>query len=216
MQSRGWTKAEPLDRDLLRARLGRAPSSVTADRFAISANSDDALDLLDRPLVPAAVLVPILHGPTPGVLLTKRASHLKAHAGQVAFPGGRVDPGDASAEAAALREAEEEVGLSPSSVELAGRLADHITGTGYRVTPVVGLLPSGLELVPSADEVEAIFTLPLHVLLDPDAPERRRALFRGRMREFWVWPHAEFHIWGATAAILVQLAERLRAQDVAA
>lgn len=104
----------------------------------------------------------------------------------------------------------------PGQVELLGRLPDYVTGTGYLVSPVLGLLPSGLELVPSPDEVEAIFTLPLHVLLDPDAPERRRAAFRGRIREFWVWPHPEHHIWGATAAILVHLAHRLRAQELAA
>jgi 8-oxo-dGTP pyrophosphatase MutT (NUDIX family) len=160
--------------------------------------------------VPAAVLVPIIFGPAPGVLLTKRNEHLSAHAGQVSFPGGRIDAGDADAEAAALREAQEEIGLDPGSVELAGRLEDRVTGTGYRITPVMGLLPPGLALCPAPGEVDEVFELPMAVLLDPEAPQRRRAEYRGRWREFWVWPHPDHYIWGATAAILVQLADRLR------
>jgi 8-oxo-dGTP pyrophosphatase MutT (NUDIX family) len=133
----------------------------------------------------------------------------------VSFPGGRIDPGDASPEHAALREAQEEVGLAPQSVELVGRLGDYVTGTGYRVTPVLGLLPEGrevedLHLAPSPDEVESLFVLPLSVVLDPAAPQRRRAHFRGAWREFWVWPHPDHYIWGATAAMLVHLAHRLR------
>ncbi len=170
------------------------------------------MDLVDRPLTAAAVLVPLVHGAEPGVLLTLRAPHLKDHAGQVAFPGGRMEPEDASAEATALREAHEEIGLPPGQVELAGRLPDYVTGTAYRITPVLGLLPSGLALSPCEDEVAAIFTLSLSTLLDPAAPQRRRAEWRGRQREFWVWPHPEHYVWGATAAILVHLAQRLRAQ----
>jgi 8-oxo-dGTP pyrophosphatase MutT (NUDIX family) len=176
---------------------------------------DDTADLDLGPFVPAAVLVPFVFGANPGVLLTKRTAHLKKHAGQISFPGGRIDPEDASPEAAALREAEEEIGLDPAQVELAGRLPDHVTGTGYRITPILGLLPSGLGLaglglIPSPDEVDEVFELPLAVLLDPDAPRRTSAFWRGRMREYWEWPHAEHHIWGATAAILVGLSHRLR------
>ena len=132
------------------------------------------------------------------------------HAGQVAFPGGRMDPGDVSAEAAALREAHEEVGLDPAIPELAGRLPEHLTGTGFRITPILAFLPPGLELVPQEDEVASIFILPLSTLLDPAAPQRQRREFRGRQREFWVWPHPEHYIWGATASILVSLAGRLQ------
>ena len=133
----------------------------------------------------------------------------------MSFPGGRIDPGDATAEAAALREAQEEIGLDPARVELAGRLGDYVTGTGYRITPVLGLLPlgvglDGLDLSPSPGEVAAVFQLPLAVLLDPAAPRRRRERLLGRWREFWVWPHPEHYIWGATACILVELARLLR------
>ena len=178
-------------------------------------HGDDTADIVEHPLKPAAVLVPLVLGPTPGVLLTKRTAHLSNHAGQVSFPGGRIDPEDASAEAAALREAEEEIGLDPARVEIVGRLSDYITGTGYRITPVIGLLPPGaalaaLGLRPSAQEVDDVFELPLSVLLDPAAPQRRRAQWRGRWREFWVWPHPDHYIWGATAGILMNLAARLR------
>lgn len=162
-------------------------------------------------LKPAAVLVGLIGGPAPGVLLTKRASGLRSHSGQVSFPGGRIDPGDASVEAAALREAHEEVGLAPSLVELAGRLPDHVVLSGYRMTPVVGVVGEGFEPRLSAAEVERVFVLPFEVLLDPAAPERREASLQGRAAHYWVWPHAEHYIWGATAAILVGLAARLRA-----
>ena len=199
-----------MDLTALRERLATIP----ADAIAALATSIDAVGLNRGQLVSAAVLVPIVHGDRPGILLTKRSARLKSHAGQVAFPGGRIEPSDASAEAAALREAHEEIGLQPGHVEIAGRLPDYVTGTGFMISPVLALLPDGLDLTPSEAEVEAIFTLPLAVLLDPNAPERRRAYFRGRSREFWVWPHPEHYIWGATAAILVNLAHRLRAQEL--
>lgn len=189
----------------LRRRLRRATRNpVTND------------DMLVRtPLVEAAVLVPVVLGPAPGVLLTRRCAHLSAHPGQVSFPGGRIDPGDASVEAAALREAEEEVGLDPTRVELLGRLDEYVTGTGYRITPVMALLPVGvaleaLGLRASPHEVDEVFELPLSVLLDPDAPRREEVVVQGTRRAFWVWPHARHYIWGATAAILLNFARRLR------
>jgi 8-oxo-dGTP pyrophosphatase MutT (NUDIX family) len=175
------------------------------------AHGDDVLEVLDRPPVPAAVLVPVVLGPTPGILLTKRNAHLNQHAGQVSFPGGRIDTDDEDAEAAALREAEEEIALDRAQVEVLGRMSDYVTGTGYRITPVLGLLPPGLALRPAPEEVEAVFELPIGVLLDPDAPRRQRHHVRGIWREYWVWPHPDHYIWGATAAILVHLAQKLRA-----
>jgi 8-oxo-dGTP pyrophosphatase MutT (NUDIX family) len=198
------------------------PSPIVAHppSIAAPAGSATADALADRPLIAASVLVPFLLGPNPGVLLTRRTAHLKSHAGQVSFPGGRIDPTDASAEAAALREAHEEIALDPAHVEIVGRLPDYVTGTGFLITPILGLLPEGLDLPQLAlraapEEVDEIFVLPLSVLLDPTAPQRRRIELRGRMREFWVWPHPEHYIWGATAAILVGVATRLRATDAA-
>jgi len=161
-------------------------------------------------LIPAAVLVGLVTGPAPGVLLTKRTAHLRTHSGQVSFPGGRIDPDDSGPEAAALREAQEEVGLDPDRIEILGRMRDFVTSTGYRITPVLALLQPGFAVDPSPHEVAAVFQLPLAVLLDPEAPRRRSLMFAGNPREFWVWPHPEHEIWGATAAILVHLAKRLR------
>ncbi len=175
---------------------------------------DDVDGDTTKPLVPAAVLVPVIISDTPSILLTKRTSHLSAHAGQVSFPGGRIDPEDSGPEAAALREAWEEIGLEMTSVQVLGRMADHVTGTGYRITPVLGLLPPGLNFQLSAHEVEAVFELPISVVLDPNAPKLQRQHVRGVWREYWVWPHPKHYIWGATAAILVRLAEQLREKSV--
>jgi 8-oxo-dGTP pyrophosphatase MutT (NUDIX family) len=173
-------------------------------------HGDDVLAVLAKAPVPAAVLVPVVLSETPGILLTKRTAHLTAHAGQVSFPGGRIDPEDHGPEAAALREAWEEIGLEPGSVQVLGRMADHVTGTGYRITPVLGLLPPDLTYALSAHEVESVFELPISVVLDPEAPRLQRQHVKGVWREYWVWPHPDHYIWGATAAILVRLAERLR------
>ena len=171
---------------------------------------DEVLGGLDRLPVPAAVLVPVVLGAEPSVILTKRTSHLTKHPGQISFPGGRIDPEDSGPEAAALREAWEEIGLDAGSVEVLVRLSDHVTGTGYRITPVLAVLPPALTYQLSAHEVDAIFELPMRVVMDPDAPRRQRQHVQGVWREYWVWPHPEHFIWGATAAILVQLARRLR------
>ena len=171
---------------------------------------DDRLPNLETPPVPAAVLVPVVLGAAPGILLTKRTAHLKAHAGQVSFPGGRSDPGE-QPEETALREAQEEIALDRSNVQVLGRMSNYLTRTGFCITPVVALVPPGLQFRPSPHEVDAVFELPLDVLLDPKAPERRRREEHGSTREFWVWPHPQHCIWGATAAILVHLAEKLRA-----
>lgn len=177
---------------------------------AVPTRFDDEANGAGGVLRAAAVLVPIVwHESGPGILLTRRSDRLSAHAGQVAFPGGRLEPGE-TAEAAALREAAEEVGLDPRLPALVGNLPDHQTGTGFRVTPVVAFLDPPLDLTPDPGEVAAIFELPLATVLDPTAPNRVRAEVRGMLREYWVWPHDQHMIWGATAAILVNLAQVLR------
>jgi 8-oxo-dGTP pyrophosphatase MutT (NUDIX family) len=164
------------------------------------------LDIADHR--PAAVLVAL--EPRRGVWLTRRSNDLAAHAGQVAFPGGKIEVFDASPEAAALREAHEEIGLLPAAVEVLGRMDDYITGTGFHMVPIIGLVASGQIFTPSAAEVAEVFCLPFEILLDPAAPKRRIATFRGVTREFWVWPEENHFIWGATAEILVNLAGYLR------
>jgi 8-oxo-dGTP pyrophosphatase MutT (NUDIX family) len=198
-----------LDAAALRQRLAD-PDSIPRDRPSPQEDLDRAARAGGR-IVQAAVLVPLVAHPEPTVLLTLRSARLSSHAGQVSFPGGRMEAGE-TPEEAALREAEEEVGLDPGLPELVGRLPSVLTGTGYLVTPVVALLrpPFGLRHDPA--EVEEPFEYPLARLLDPAAPERRRQEFRGRMREFWVWPHERHYIWGATASMLVTLAEVLRGQ----
>ena len=191
----------------LRARLTEIAAAPQENSVAYGS---EVLPGLGAPTIAAAVLVPVVMSDSPSILLTKRTAHLKQHAGQVSFPGGRIDPDDADPESAALREAHEEIALDPRRVEVLGRMADFITGTGYRITPILGLLPPGLAYRPSPEEVESVFEFPLNVLLDPDAPRRQRQHTRGRWREYWVWPHPDHFIWGATAAILVDLARSLR------
>ncbi len=157
---------------------------------------------------PSAVLVTM--EPLRGVWLTRRSGAMPNHAGQVSFPGGKIEPGDASAEAAALREAQEEIGLDPGGVKILGRLDDYISGTGFHISPVLALVPRGVALVPAPGEVEALFCLPFKILLDPMAPRMRRVFLHGAERLFYVWPHEDHVIWGATAEILYQLAQHLR------
>jgi len=156
----------------------------------------------------AAVLVAITDRPEPGVLLTVRREHLRTHAGQISFPGGRLDPGE-DAIAAALREAEEEIGLPPALVEPWGAADPYRTITGFAVTPVLGLVPPDLPLAPHEHEVADWFEAPLSFLLDPANQQRMSADYQGRSRQYYQIDWGGRRIWGATAAILVNLTRRL-------
>lgn len=158
---------------------------------------------------PAAVLVAVTDRPQPGVLLTVRTATLRTHAGQVAFPGGRIDPEDAGPVAAALREAEEELGLPRALPMVVGTADPYSTITGFRITPVLAVVPPDLPLAPSATEVADWFEAPLDHVLDTAQQIRRSGRFRGLERDYYEILWDGHRIWGATAAMLVNLARRL-------
>jgi 8-oxo-dGTP pyrophosphatase MutT (NUDIX family) len=168
----------------------------------------DLPELRARADVPAAVLIAITDRPQPGVILTVRREHMRTHAGQVAFPGGRLDPGE-DAVSAALREAEEEILLDPRQVTVVEAIEPYRTVTGYVVTPVLGVIPPDLPLTPHEHEVADWFEAPLDFLLDPANQRKRTALFQGAERHYYeiVWNGRR--IWGATAAIVINLSRRL-------
>ena len=155
---------------------------------------------------PAAVLVPIvLRQPEPTLLLTRRTDHLHHHPGQVSFPGGRVEEQDGSPVETALRETEEEIRLRRQHIELLGCLPQYRTGTGFDVTPVVGLVTPPFELVPDEFEVAEVFEVPLSFLLDVNNHQLHRAEVRGHLREYYAMPYGDYFIWGATAGMIVSL-----------
>lgn len=158
----------------------------------------------------AAVLMAVTDRPEPGLILTQRTDTMRRHAGQVAFPGGRVDPDDADAVAAALREAREEIDLPPEAVDVVGSLADYHTVTGYRITPVLAVVPPDLVLTPHDLEVAAVFEVPLDFALDDANRGEQVVEVGGRERRFFEMYWGERRIWGATAAMLANLAVRLR------
>ena len=171
---------------------------------------------VERPPVPASVLIPVVVHERPTILLTQRTTHLSSHSGQIAFPGGKQDAADADLVATALREAQEEVGLDPARVQVIGRLPEYRTGSGFIITPVVSLVRPGFELVPNPFEVEEAFEVPLDFLMDP-ANHRRHAFMAGGMQREWLsMPYrgegaSERFIWGATAGILRNLYRFLQA-----
>ncbi len=157
----------------------------------------------------AAVLLPIVARPEPTLLFTRRAHGLARHGGQVAFPGGRVEAADLSPLETALRETAEETGIAPSQVTMAGYLSRYRTGTGFDIQPVVGVVPPGLSLTPDPAEVAAIFEVPLAFFRDGANRRRESREWNGQQRCFYAFSHGEHEIWGATAAIIVDLVARI-------
>lgn len=190
---------------------------ILADRLraALSYSAPEPLlegdfpELRAKAEIPAAVLIAVTDRPNPGVILTVRREDMRTHAGQVAFPGGRVESGE-DAIAAALREAREEILLEPALVEIAGSIEPYRTVTGYVVTPVIGTIPPDLDLTPHEREVADLFEAPLAFLLDPGNQRRQCALFQGIERHYYEIVWNERRIWGATAAMIINLSRRLQ------
>lgn len=158
----------------------------------------------------AAVMIAVVDHPGDAtLLLTQRTVHLRNHSGQIAFPGGRIDPEDATPEDAALRETEEEVGLDPSLIDIIGRMPDYVTGSGYRIAPVLGVVTPGFDLTINPDEVDAAFEVPLRFLMDPANHRRESRLWNEQERFFYTMPYGDRYIWGVTAGIIHALYERL-------
>ena len=157
----------------------------------------------------AAVLIPITDRAEPGVILTQRPTWLRSHAGQVAFPGGKVDDTDENSIFAALREAEEELNIPPARVEVIGVADTYYSGSGYSIAPVVGIIPPDLELQPNPQEVEDWFEVPLAFLLDPANSIKKDANWNGQQRSYYDMQWGERRIWGVTAGIIANLVRRL-------
>ena len=187
----------------LRERLKRTPA-------AFSVYGDDDTERQSAAVTAAAVLVPIVEHPSGlTVIFTQRTSQLKAHSGQVSFPGGRAEPEDPTPEFTALREAQEEIGLAMERVEVLARLPEYHTRTGFRVTPVVGLLTPPVALAPDPREVEEVFEVPLAYLLDPANHRRETRELQGRTVGYYVMRYGNRRIWGATAGMVVNLYRQL-------
>jgi 8-oxo-dGTP pyrophosphatase MutT (NUDIX family) len=199
-------------RDLARRRLSAAPSDIVIDaqsghrrRIAEAGPVADTLP----PARSAAVLVPVVERDVLHVLLTLRTEHLSSHAGQIAFPGGKIEPGDSGPAAAALREAMEEIGLSPQFIEPAGYLDNVLTRTGFYIVPVVALVRPGFALAPDPREVADVFEVPLAFLMDPHNHQRHVRELNGQTRHFYAMPYGERFIWGVTAGMIRNMHERL-------
>ena len=198
-----------LTQDWIVQRLSRASPPAVSDDFVLYRHPPE------KEAIPAAVLVPLVNQPDGvTVMLTQRTAHLYDHAGQISFPGGRVDPGDVDRVATALREAEEETGLPPDLVTIIGALPEFDIQTGFRVTPVVGWIEPPLSLSPDSFEVAEVFEVPLAFLLDPANHRRHSDVINGRRRNYYSMPYQGRNIWGATAGMLYSLYRALKGEEV--
>jgi 8-oxo-dGTP pyrophosphatase MutT (NUDIX family) len=200
----------PITRDRVRTWLA-TPSGIGASGDAgFSDDGELTAPLLQngKPLRPAAVLILLLnnnHADDPRVLFTQRTAHLTDHAGQISFPGGRVEANDRDAHHTALRETEEETGVGAHQVEILGSIPNYATGTGYQITPVVGWTDEAVAYKPDPTEVAECFEVPLSFLLNPRNHRLESAMYKGRMRSYYAVPYQHRYIWGATAGMLVTL-----------
>jgi 8-oxo-dGTP pyrophosphatase MutT (NUDIX family) len=170
---------------------------------------DMAEVLADKPFRPAAVLVAVVARETPTFLLTQRAEHLSTHSGQVAFPGGRIDPGDKDPADAAMREAMEEIGLAREYITPLGYLDSYLSGTGFRIVPTVALVRPDFTLAINPAEVTEAFEVPFDFLMSPDNHQRHSREWKGILRNYYAMPYGERYIWGATAGMIRRLYERI-------
>jgi 8-oxo-dGTP pyrophosphatase MutT (NUDIX family) len=208
---------EPVEEFVRRARerLSSVAPTLSMERDAIPASGDHLLapDIAEvaksMPPQPAAVLVPVVARNDPTVLLTQRSAALPVHAGQISFPGGKLDPTDPDPLATALREAHEEIGLDPGYVDLLGYLDPYLSGTGFRIVPVVALISPAFALTLNPAEVDEAFEVPLEFLMQPDNHAQHSREWKGITRSFYAMPYGERYIWGVTAGILRRLYERL-------
>jgi 8-oxo-dGTP pyrophosphatase MutT (NUDIX family) len=207
------SSAEFFERSRARLSFNVPPGLVDPNIIPLSGDhgTDRMLEIVAReqPVRPAAVLIPVVDHPQPTVLLTQRSAHLNDHAGQIAFPGGKIDATDASPLDTALREAEEEIGLSREFVEPIGYLDVYATGFGFRILPMVARVRPGFALRINKSEVDDAFEVPLAFLMDPANHQLHSKEFRGMERFYYAMPFAERYIWGATAGILRVLYERI-------
>jgi 8-oxo-dGTP pyrophosphatase MutT (NUDIX family) len=206
----------PQLRDRIASKLRPMMDSRTYDDLRPSTGDHDLNPFMqdwvdpDERLKPAAVLVPLVeHNSGLTVLLTKRTDHLHHHAGQVSFPGGRVEEDDLDVIDTALRETEEEIGLNRAYVKVAGYLDDYETGTGFHITPVVGFVRLGFDSNVDDFEVAEVFEVPLNFLFDPKNHQRHSREYNGHQRQYYAMPYGEFYIWGATAGMLMNLYRRV-------
>jgi 8-oxo-dGTP pyrophosphatase MutT (NUDIX family) len=207
------SSAEFFDRARTRLRFEVPPGLNDASIIPISGDpgNDRMLQIIaqERPIRPAAVLIPIVDHAEPTVLLTQRAAHLNDHAGQISFPGGKIDATDASPLDAAMREADEEIGLAREFIDPIGYLDLYATGFGFRILPTLARVRPGFKLRINEDEVDDAFEVPLAFLMNPVNHQLHSKEFRGMERSYYAMPFAERYIWGATAGILRVLYERI-------